>query len=147
MRSVSLLAATLVAAINWLPSPASAATSVPYHLNSPHGLCSLEDDLCTVFFPLVPAGKRFDVQFVSCEVGGNNLEVARSQLGVTNGFAFPYHYLAGTAHPYAGGTQYVISQPVIFSVPGNKRPNIKIQFFATLISHAICALSGQLVSP
>ena len=147
MRSVSLLAATLVAAVSWLPSPVSAATSIPYHLNSPEGACGVGTLSCTVFFPLVPAGKRFEVQFVSCNVEGTDLEVYISTLGVTDASAYPFHYLSGTPHPFESSNAYTISQPVLFSVPGNKRPNIKLTYRATAIFNARCALSGQLVSP
>jgi hypothetical protein len=130
------------------PAAVPAATviaSIPYQVTgATNASCSANSSACTFFFPLIGANRRLDIQFVSCRLVGVGLQVGDAVLGIGDASQVPSHFLNGSDHASGNNTFFVISQPVVFSIPADKRPNIKIFYATTTLLSQRCSISGVL---
>ena len=126
-------------------APAGEAAAKTYQKTVEAVVCDVGQ--CNVVFPKIGSNKELRILFVSCSTRGTNLEVGEALLGIDNAFQPPNLYLTGTARSAGGTDFFIVSQPVVFTIPSAKKPNIKIFFDETTGSPAAtCSISGDLVT-
>ena len=116
--------------------------STPYQLTSTSACAAAG---CILYFALVGANQRLDIQFVSCLFGGaTGLKVGGVALGVGNANLKPRHFLQGLHHDSGTVTYFVVSNPIVFSIPAGKRPNIAFNITGTTTLDPECTIAGVL---
>jgi len=145
LPKISLAAAVVLLVMSAIPKPAEAATEtarIPWQSTG----TTVCDTNCKVNFPKVATNKRLDLQFVSCISGFGNEFVVQSTLGIDNASTGVRHWLLWRFRDTIGTSVLgEISQPVVFSIPADHRPQIYIELGGVNASALQCTLSGELV--
>ena len=124
------------------PAAGNVVWSIPYQLTSASACVATG---CVLHFGLVGAKQRLDIKFVSCLFGGaTGLQVGGVALGIGNANLKPRHFLEGSHHDSGTTTYFVVSNPVVFSVPAGKRPNIAFNITGTITIDPECTIAGVL---
>ena len=101
---------------------------------------------CRVYFPLVAANRRLDLQFVSCFVAGPGLEPSVFFLGVDDALALGVkHTLVPFERTYNSEALFEVSQPIVFSIAAGHRPQIAFFYSGSATGGSSCSLSGEQV--
>jgi hypothetical protein len=123
---------------------ATVVATAPYQITAD---ASCTTTVCRAFFPLVAANRRLDIKFVSCTATGNNttLQLFTAYLGINNAlFTTPRHALTWNVRDAGSTRSGEISQPVVFTVSGNQRPNVGFTHTGPVLG-VECSISGDLV--
>ena len=140
---VGRLAAVAFALAGAASASAAEVARVPWYAVGANA-CSVGSP-CVIYFPLVPANRRLDLQYVSCGSGFDEIGSAPwAYLGIDDAslgpIVLPWNYQTTDTSAVVG----VVSEIIVFSVSAGHRPQIRIYHGGTLTATR-CTLTGELV--
>jgi hypothetical protein len=126
--------------------PVTIVGTAPYAAHT-SAICSA--GMCRLSYPRITAGRRLDIQFVSCfATGQSNFGVGIPFLGIDDAFSSTgeRHVMLWNVRASFGSTVAEISQPIMLTVAAGHRPEIAFSVDGAATVDSQCTIAGELVS-